>query len=45
MSVSESSEPINFGMAIYDSHRCTTGYENVAQVGRDGKIIVVLART
>ena len=45
MSVSESSEPIDFGMAIYDSDRCATGYENVTQVRCYWKVVRVLART
>ncbi|KPU60493.1 hypothetical protein AN403_4218 [Pseudomonas fluorescens] len=45
MSVSESPESIDFGMAIHDSDRRATGYENVAQVRCYWKIVREPART
>lgn len=45
MSVSESPESFDFGMAIHDSDRRAAGYENVAQVRCYWKIVREPART
>jgi hypothetical protein len=45
MPVIKSSELIDFPVTVHDTDRRATGYENVAQISRDGRIVVVLART
>jgi hypothetical protein len=45
MPVIKSPEWIDFPVTVHDADRRAAGYENVAQVSRDGKIVVVLART
>jgi hypothetical protein len=45
MPVIKSPELIDFPVAVHDSDRRASGYKYVAQVSRDGKIVVVLGRT
>ncbi|EJM61917.1 hypothetical protein PMI30_05055 [Pseudomonas sp. GM50] len=45
MPVIKSPELTDFLVTVHDSDRGVTGYENVAQVSRDGNIVMVLART
>ncbi len=45
MPIVKSPELTDFPVTVHDSDRRAAGYENVAQVSRDGKIVMVLART